>query len=190
MYVNCWVTGTEVLQPLRLLVAVPVSSILLKFTRLKLTWHTSRFFVPHWLWCSLICLYTCIYLWLYSLCGPWPLYQFLNLYTVGRAPWTGDQPAARPLPTHRTTQTQNKCTQTSMLRVGFETTIPVFERAKIVHALDRAVTVIGCLYTCTSDNINPDSKYNSCKTLRTQWGMFCHLRYLYSDQRTVFDKSD
>jgi hypothetical protein len=27
--------------------------------------------------------------------------------------------------------------------VGFETTIPVFERAKTVHALDRAATVIG-----------------------------------------------
>jgi hypothetical protein len=29
-----------------------------------------------------------------------------------------------------------------MPRVGFEPTIPVFERAKTVHALDRAVTVI------------------------------------------------
>jgi hypothetical protein len=27
--------------------------------------------------------------------------------------------------------------------VGFEPTIPVFERAKTVHALDRAATVIG-----------------------------------------------
>jgi hypothetical protein len=34
-----------------------------------------------------------------------------------------------------------------MLRVGFEPTIPVFERAKTVHVLDRAATVIGkCLY--------------------------------------------
>jgi hypothetical protein len=34
---------------------------------------------------------------------------FLILYiVVGRTPWTGDQPVARPLPTHRTTQTQNK----------------------------------------------------------------------------------
>jgi hypothetical protein len=32
--------------------------------------------------------------------------------------------------------------------VGFEPTIPVFERAKTVHALDRAATVIGsCRYT-------------------------------------------
>jgi hypothetical protein len=58
-----------------------------------------------------------IHLWLYSPCEPWPLFQFLNLYTVGRTPWTGEQPVARPLPTHRTTQTQNKSTQTWMLRV-------------------------------------------------------------------------
>jgi hypothetical protein len=30
-------------------------------------------------------------------------FSFLILYTVGRTPWTGDQPVARPLPTHRTT---------------------------------------------------------------------------------------
>jgi hypothetical protein len=38
-------------------------------------------------------------------------FQFLNLCTVGRTPWTGDQPVARPLPTHMITQTQNKRTQ-------------------------------------------------------------------------------
>jgi hypothetical protein len=32
-----------------------------------------------------------------------------------------------------------------MLPVGFETTMPVFERAKAVYALDRAATVIGPL---------------------------------------------
>jgi hypothetical protein len=55
----------------------------------------------------------------------------------------GDQPVARPLHTYRKTQAQNKCTQTSMPRVGFGPTIPVFERAKTVHALYRAATVIG-----------------------------------------------
>jgi hypothetical protein len=86
-----------------------------------------------------------IYLWLYSPCGSWPLFQFPNLYTIGRIPWTGDQPVARPLPTHRTTQTHNKRTQPSMPRVRFEPTIPVFERAKSVHALDRTATVTGII---------------------------------------------
>jgi hypothetical protein len=52
----------------------------------------------------------------------------------------GDQPFARPLPTHRTTQTQ-----ISMSRVRFEPTTPVFERAKTSHALDRATTVNGII---------------------------------------------
>jgi hypothetical protein len=43
--------------------------------------------------------------------GPGPLLQFRNLfYTDGRTPWTSDQSVARPLPTHRTTQTENKRT--------------------------------------------------------------------------------
>jgi hypothetical protein len=70
-------------------------------------------------------------------------FSFLIPYTVNRTPWTGNQPVTRPLPTHRTTQTQNKRTQTSVPRVGFEPMIPVFERAKTVHAVDRAVTVNG-----------------------------------------------
>jgi hypothetical protein len=59
---------------------------------------------------------------------------FFDLYTVGRTPWTGDQPVARPLPAHK----QNTRTQASMHRMGFEPTIPVFNRAKSVHALDHA----------------------------------------------------
>jgi hypothetical protein len=64
---------------------------------------------------------------------PWRLFEFLNLHTVGRTPWTGYQPVARPIPTHRTTQTQNKRTQTSMPRVGLEPTFQVFELANTVH---------------------------------------------------------
>jgi hypothetical protein len=69
-----------------------------------------------------------------------PLFQFLIFYVVGRIPWAGDQPVARPLPAHRTSQTER--TQTCMPRVGFETTIPVFLRAKTVHVLDRVANVI------------------------------------------------
>jgi hypothetical protein len=74
--------------------------------------------------------------------GPWSLFSFLIIYIVGRTPWKVDQPVAWQLPTNRTTQTQNKRTQASTLQVGFELTIPVFERAKTIHALDRATTVI------------------------------------------------
>jgi hypothetical protein len=40
--------------------------------------------------------------------GPWPLFSFLILYTVGRTPWMGDQTVERPLPIYRTSQTHNK----------------------------------------------------------------------------------
>jgi hypothetical protein len=84
-----------------------------------------------------------IYLRLYNpLLGLGRFFSFLIFYTVGRTPWTSDQPVARPLPAHRTVQTQNKRTQTSMPEVEFEFTIPVFERPKTVHALDHAATVI------------------------------------------------
>jgi hypothetical protein len=56
---------------------------------------------------------------------------------VGRNPWTGDQPVSRPQPT------QNTRRQTSMPRVGLEPMTTAFERAKTVHALDRAATAIG-----------------------------------------------
>jgi hypothetical protein len=43
--------------------------------------------------------------WLYSPCGPWPLFRFPDLFTGCRTPWTSDQLVARPLPKHTTTQT-------------------------------------------------------------------------------------
>jgi hypothetical protein len=43
---------------------------------------------------------------------------------------------------HTEQQTKNKRTQTFMLQLGFELTIPVFELAKIFHASDCAATVI------------------------------------------------
>jgi hypothetical protein len=80
-----------------------------------------------------------IYLWLYSpLLDLGRFSSFLIFYIVGRAPWTGDQPVARPLPSHRKTQTQNKRKQTSMPQVGFESRITVFELA-----VDHAAAVIG-----------------------------------------------
>jgi hypothetical protein len=47
--------------------------------------------------------------WLYSPIGPRSLiFQFHNHFTDGRTPRTPGQLVARPLPKHRTTQTQNK----------------------------------------------------------------------------------
>jgi hypothetical protein len=57
-------------------------------------------------------------------------FSFLYPYTVGRSPWMGDQPVARPLFTHMATQTENKHTKIFMAGVGFEPTISVLERAK------------------------------------------------------------
>jgi hypothetical protein len=40
--------------------------------------------------------------WLYTtVLGLDRIFRFLILYTVRRPPWTGDQPVAKPLPTHR-----------------------------------------------------------------------------------------
>jgi hypothetical protein len=50
-----------------------------------------------------------VYLWLYSPRRPQPLFQFLNLYTVSRTPWTGDQAVARPLPKHRIKANRHPC---------------------------------------------------------------------------------
>jgi hypothetical protein len=48
-------------------------------------------------------------------------------------PFTKDQAVTRRLPKRRTTKAQDKDSQTSVPRVGFEHNAPVFERAKEVH---------------------------------------------------------
>jgi hypothetical protein len=78
-----------------------------------------------------------------ALCWALAAFSVSCSYTqVSMTPWTGDQPIARPLPTHRTAQTQNKRTQSYMSRVGFKPMIPAFEQVKTVHTLDRAAAVI------------------------------------------------
>jgi hypothetical protein len=76
-----------------------------------------------------------------SLCYTLVAFSFLILHVIARTPWTGDQSVVRPLHI----QKQNKRRQTSMPWVGFEPTISAFERAKTVHAIDRAATVIGSI---------------------------------------------
>jgi hypothetical protein len=64
-----------------------------------------------------------------------------ELQTVGRTPRTGNQP--RRIAAYTGQHKQKKRGQTSMPWVGFKPTIPVFGRAKTVHALVSAATVIG-----------------------------------------------
>jgi hypothetical protein len=47
-----------------------------------------------------------------------------------------------PLQGRYLTQKQNKRKQTSMPQIGFEPTVPAFERAKAVHALEGVAAVI------------------------------------------------
>jgi hypothetical protein len=87
--------------------------------------------------------YSFIHQWLYSpLLGPGLFFSYvIFFYTVGRTPWTSDQPVARPLPTRRTTQTQNKRTHRHpCLWVGFEPTIPAIERAT-ARPIDRQLDI-------------------------------------------------
>jgi hypothetical protein len=89
-----------------------------------------------------------MYLFIYALqpfVEPRSLFSFLIFYTVSRAPWEGDKPVARSLPAHTGQHKQNKRTQTFMPQVGFEPTIPVFERVKTVHVLDRAAIMISII---------------------------------------------
>jgi hypothetical protein len=72
--------------------------------------------------------------------------QFLNLRQSAGLLGVGIGPTQGRY-IHRTTQTRNKLRQTLVPVVGFEPTIPVFERAKTFQALDRAATVIGECYS-------------------------------------------
>jgi hypothetical protein len=100
----------------------------------------------------------------------WTLAAFSDS-SVGRTLRAGDQPVARPLPTHRTTQTQKKRTQTSIPSVGLEPTIPAFKRGKTVHALDRVATVTG-------------SKRGYCDRLRAREDSSCLRPRGHSDRRS------
>jgi hypothetical protein len=92
-----------------------------------------------------VCLSVCLSMALQPFVGPWPSFQFLDLLTQSVGLFGRVISASQGLYLNRGQHKQNKHTQTSMPRVGFGPTIPVFERAKTVHALDRAATVIGCL---------------------------------------------
>jgi hypothetical protein len=74
--------------------------------------------------------------------GSYILY-FLILYTVGETPGTEDQLVARSLLIHRATRRDYTYTRTPRPRFGFESTIPLFQWAKL--ALDSGATVISTI---------------------------------------------
>jgi hypothetical protein len=78
--------------------------------------------------------------------GPGLFFNFLIFFTqtVGLLGRVVSPSQGRYLHT-KATQTQNKRTQTTMPRVGFEPTIPSPERTKTVYASDSTITVIGQL---------------------------------------------
>jgi hypothetical protein len=76
--------------------------------------------------------------------GSWPLLQFRNLfYTVSRTTWTSDQPVARPLPIHRTTQTCIKHTHRHPCLEWDSNSRSLRPSKQDIHTLDCAATVIG-----------------------------------------------
>jgi hypothetical protein len=87
-------------------------------------------------------------------------FSHFDHFTDSRTPWTSDQLVTRPLPKHWTTHTHTKH---PCLCVGFEPTIPASERAKTVHALDRAATVTGfhCSYGDTVREIGAINTWRS-----------------------------
>lgn len=62
---------------------------------------------------KLACLSVCLSVPLQTFIVPWLLSQFLHILHIRETNSTGDKPAARPLPTYKTAQTQNERTQTS-----------------------------------------------------------------------------
>jgi hypothetical protein len=92
--------------------------------------------------------------------GPSPLLQFRDIFRqpvglLGR----GISPSqSRYLHAEQHKHRINAYThQTSMPWVGFEPTIPAFERAKTIHASDRAATVIGSVRRLVSvENLHSD----------------------------------
>jgi hypothetical protein len=94
--------------------------------------------------------------WFDSLLLPWRIRllacahsQLINsgiwiLQTVGRTPWTGDQPCRKAAIYDG--QYKHKMRADSMPLVVFEPTISLFEQRKTLYALHRAATVVGLTF--------------------------------------------
>jgi hypothetical protein len=81
---------------------------------------------------------------------------YWSFYAVGGTPCTGDQPVARPLPAHRTTQTQIKRKQISMPQVGFEPSVWARENSSCLRPRGH------CDRPCT---VSPEGKWPKFETV-------------------------
>jgi hypothetical protein len=105
--------------------ATPLGLSVIPFRYVVSVWDSAELFVS-------TKVVTTLSLWLYNHLDLGLFLCFLILYTVGSTPWTGDQHIARPLPTHRTAQTQ-----TFMSLVGAP-----------LHS-NKSYSIVACVFTST-----------------------------------------
>jgi hypothetical protein len=88
---------------------VKISRFLQHLFQLSTIFLSSRWtLVSYCSWCPPLSWWIYLSMALYPLLGLGRFFSSLIFYTVGRTPWTGDRPVARPLPANRTAQTQKK----------------------------------------------------------------------------------
>jgi hypothetical protein len=69
--------------------------------------------------------------------------------------------------------------------VGFESTIPVFKRAKTVHALDRAATVIDCISYCVKKSADTNKEILREFLIYSNSNKFCVTMCYYGARGSV-----
>jgi hypothetical protein len=97
-----------------------------------------------------------------------------------------DQLITRPLPKHRTTQTQNKhihTHQTSMPWVGFKSTILASEQAKTVHALVHLATMTSPKVYIFFRPLAPTLKHRA--DFSVSWSFYTDGRIPWTDDQLI-----
>jgi hypothetical protein len=109
--------------------------------------------------------------------GPWLLFQFVNLYTVGRTPWTGDQPVARSLPAH-TGQHKHKINahRHPCLKWDSNPRSQCLSGRRQVHGLGRPAIVIGTSLFCVRKLSDSWIQIENSLSLKTDDIRNCQIR--------------
>jgi hypothetical protein len=125
---------------------------------------------------------------LWSIGHPWNILFHFSLLILGESVglhgWGNSQSQGRYV--HRTTETQNKCRQTSMPCAGVVPTIPLLERANTVHDLYGAATVIDLrIHTRINTFTYFDVQKPACKAWHVimRYIVFKHLRSAFINWR-------